>query len=90
MFILDSLLIGGLLGFVLACLLISLPFINGQFVHRWQDLIAGLIATAAAALALWAVRQQIQQAQKMEDCQRRSNFWPARRSKSRPVAMLAL
>lgn len=54
-----ALLMGVLLGIALACLLIFLPFVrNTDFVHRWQELIASLVALVAAAIALWAVRQQ--------------------------------
>jgi hypothetical protein len=74
-----ALLIGILLGFVLACLVIFLPFAGlSDFVYRWQTLITGLVAIVAASIALWAVRHQILAAQEMENDRRERRNYAAR------------
>ena len=85
-----ALLIGGLLGFALACMLIFLPFVREtDFVYRWQTLIAGIISIVAAAVALWAVRQQIRHAQQMEDKRRERQAYAARKMLPHALASLS-
>jgi hypothetical protein len=51
----------------------------GQWLHQWQDLVAGLLALLGAYWALMGVRQQIEQSEKIED-RRLQRVYEARRA----------
>ena len=51
----------------------------GQWLHQWQDLVAGMLALLGAYWALMGVRQQIEQSEKIED-RRLQRVFEARRA----------
>jgi hypothetical protein len=82
------LLLGALLGFCTACLLILCPVVGLQVLEKYQTLVAGCIAAVGLYVAVQNTNRQIANTSRLEDDRRSRDFFAARSLSSHALSQL--